>query len=105
MKTLMEQVENLDARAEEQLSLVEKPERLEWLNHPVTQALILRLATEELDGAAHWAEGDYTAETADQTAQLNARELGKCQALGEVRQWLESLSADDEEPEETPDDE
>lgn len=99
MRSLISQANNLEQRAEEQLELITGSERAEWLRHPLTQWFVLRCAAEEMDIAAHWAEGAYVHQDgdADSTAQINAKELGRCQAYGDMRDWMLTLSSDEDD--------
>jgi hypothetical protein len=55
-----------------------------WKNHPVTKEYfkMMKQLREEL--LEQWANSNFTAETSEGTAQLNAKALGKVQLLDEL---------------------
>ena len=61
-----------------------KEEWDEWLQHPVTIEFRKAMQTRLDELKNDWANGGYTTETVDGTAQLNARSLGKAQMLSDL---------------------
>jgi hypothetical protein len=53
----------------------------DWLAHPITVALnhFLRSQLEEL--SRQWRQGNFTSDTVDKTALLNANAIGQCEVL------------------------
>ena len=56
----------------------------EWKLHPVTKRFrqFLKGQLEELQ--QQWVEGNFTSDTSDATAQINARSIGKAQNLVDI---------------------
>lgn len=61
-----------------------KQEVLDWQHHQVTKAFLLQLQKDRLQLAENVISGDISGESADETAQLLAREVGKAQALQSI---------------------
>ncbi len=56
----------------------------DWLTHPITVELnhFLRSQLEEL--SRHWRMGNFTSDTVDKTALLNANAIGQCEVLEQI---------------------
>lgn len=72
--------------------MIERPtkaEILEWKDSSVTRYLMdfMREEFEELKN--QWANADFTTESVDGTAQLNARAIGEIKALGGLMRDME----------------
>jgi hypothetical protein len=64
--------------------MITKNEFEEWLLHPVTQDFKKLLKYKREDIKERWANGNFTAESADGTKQLNAEALGWVWMLEQV---------------------
>jgi len=53
----------------------------EWLQHPVTIRLNRFLEAQRQELLLQWSKGNFTGDSSDKTAQLNANALGQCEVL------------------------
>lgn len=67
-----------------QVPKITEAEWEEWKLHPVTKRFqqFLKEQLEELQ--QQWVEGNFTSDTSDATAQINARSIGKAQNLVDI---------------------
>ncbi len=99
--TLSRYAQILDRKFDSLIEGISQGERDEWLNHPLTECIILLCQAEEVAIAEGWAAGDYTSEDGGDTLQMNSRELGRCQALGMVQEHIRSLRTPKQEEEDS----
>lgn len=64
--------------------MLTKAQIQEWQTSKVTQDFITALKSDRDNILDNWASGQYTAETSEGTAQLNASALGQVRALDDV---------------------
>ena len=91
------QVEQLKQQAEEELSSVNKADRVGWLSHPCGRALaiVIRACIEEQK--ENWANGTHTGDSIEATMQLNAEAIGFVKGVDSIAEWLGTLPFDVEE--------
>ena len=56
----------------------------DWLAHPVTVALNHFLRREAENLRQQWSQGNFTSDTADKTALLNANAIGQAEVLDRI---------------------
>jgi len=61
---------------------------LDWKVNIVTKHFLQTLLVDKDNLVAQWTAGDFTAETADGTSQLNAKALGQLHALEQIIQTI-----------------
>ena len=82
-------------RAEDAYNSIPEEELKAWANHPMTQCLKYTLMG---DGAGYfesWSNGNFTGQSTDETAQLNAKALGGVDALDSLLAWIEDAPRGD----------
>ena len=52
-----------------------------WLEHPVTQQFRQHLSQQLSQLQAQWSSGNFTSDTVEKTALLNANAIGQCELL------------------------
>lgn len=75
-----------------ELDLASKNERDSWLQHPCTRSTIYSLQADIIDMLDMWSLGNFTAETAEGTIQLNSEALGQFKAARAVLDYVEGIS-------------
>jgi hypothetical protein len=53
----------------------------DWLAHPITVALNQHLRRQLEELSSQWRQGNFTSDTVDKTALLNANAIGQCEVL------------------------
>jgi len=70
-------------------------EKIQWLNHPCTKALLLTLQGDYLDHHQAWESGNFTSEHAEGTAQMNAKANGSLEAIRLIAEYIEDINYND----------
>jgi hypothetical protein len=70
-----------------------------WLGQPTGEYYQYMLAEKIEEIKDNWANGLYTGESTEETAQLNAEAVGKIQGIGEAIVLLEEMTEVDDETE------
>ena len=60
---------------------IEKEDVVVWLSNPCTKEVIAQLYEERQYILEQWAQGQFTGESSEATAQLNAEMLGRIKAI------------------------
>jgi hypothetical protein len=68
-----------------------------WLMHPVTEKHIKRLIEAKEDIKENWANGAYTAESMEGTAQLNAEAVGAIRQIDQILIDIDNMEVEDDE--------
>lgn len=76
---------------------MEDDEKERWRRHPATVALLNTLMGDYIDVHQAWEDGKFTSESADGTAQMNAKSLGMLEAIRLVTNYVEELPYDTSE--------
>ena len=80
----------------ELLDSVSPGEIEQWRYHACTKALLFSLLHSEMVYMENWSKGAFTSESADGTAQQNAKALGALEAISIMKQYIkEEISAYD----------
>lgn len=64
----------------------------QWKTHPLTKWLLLTLKGDYLDYHAGWEEGQFVRDSAEGTAQLNAKQLGALEVITRIASDIERLN-------------
>jgi len=84
-------------RFEELISSTTDAELDQWRHHPCTKALIWSLTYGELKYVEAWRDSAWTVDSAEGTAQLNAKALGAVEAYGIMKKYiLEEMAPHDQ---------
>lgn len=67
-----------------QFQKITEAEWEEWKLHPVTKRFHQFLLYQLAELQKQWVEGNFTSDTSDATAQINARSIGKAQNLVDI---------------------
>ncbi len=78
-------------RAISDLDIVNKSEAMAWLKHPCTSSLVNGLRGDMYRIVTEWMNSGYAEKSAEATAQLNSRALGKIQTIDEVLEQIEDI--------------
>jgi hypothetical protein len=76
------------AKAREMLSMVDMGEIQQWKSHPCTQAILYGLMYDEQAYMLQFRTGRLTAESADGTAQLQAKAIGALEAIEQLKRFI-----------------
>lgn len=62
-----------------------------WKQHPVTEAFIAVLDGRKRTLQDSWSAGQFTGNSTDETAQMNAKAIGQVQMLEDILQSIEDM--------------
>lgn len=83
--------------AAELLAPLQADELKSWFEHPCTRSLMSTLNADLCVLMEQWKEGVYTDESADATVALNSKNIGICQAIEEILEYIETIVRGKEE--------
>ena len=83
--------EKLRDSAQNLLKETPQGERITWVRHPLTQALLKELQACTLDYHSAWEAGDFASESAEGTAQLSARATGALQFADQILEYMNQI--------------
>ena len=78
-------------RAISDLDIVNKAEADAWLKHPCTRSLVNSLKGDMYRIIVEWMNSGYAEKSAEATAQLNAKALGKIQTIDEIIEQIDDI--------------
>lgn len=61
-----------------------------WATNSVTKNFQERLKLELFEIKDAWAYGNFTSQSCDQTVQINAKQIGKCEAIKDILVFIET---------------
>ena len=82
-------------RVDELLGMLSKEERMQWLQHPCTQALVLQMEGEFIAQHEVWENGGFASDTVDGTALKSEAARGYIGCLHDISNFLEGVPEDD----------
>lgn len=83
------------AQSDDLLAQVSLEEKVQWLNHPCTMALLMTLKGDYIELHAAWESGEFVDQVADGTAQQNAKALGSLDEIRLIAEYIEGVASDD----------
>jgi len=73
------------------LSELDYDQKQSWFKHPATQSLLRTLMGDYIDYHEAWENGGFVTESADGTAQKNAKALGALEAIKMIVSYIEEI--------------
>lgn len=64
-------------------------DRSDWRGEAVTQQLMKKLREDKGHIESLWSDGVFTGTTADETLQMNSKNIGMVQAIQDILDWIE----------------